>query len=279
MPLSESARHPDLQGVERTLFVPMLVRAQAAVWCPLLDPQDRRAQELLARAGDTLPPHPTDAVTALNILWRTGKIKALGGQFFGHFPHVQGINLGAGLSDYFQWLDNGENRWLDIDLPEVVALRQQLMPPPDSRVEVMAEDLRVPGWWERLGLQRHNHHNPLLLISEGMLMYMQPTEVKAFFQEIGAHAPEGTELLCDFISPLGIGQLSPATGFGENAASFHWGAHNGLEIANLHPRLELLDQHSVAEAYGWCGPWLEAMWSPMTGGPLYALAHLKVSDD
>ena len=101
---------------------------------------------------------------------------------------IGSFNLGAGLSDYFQWLDNGKNRWLDIDLPDVVALRQQLMPHTDARRETRIGDLRTAGWWNRLGLQRHNHRNPLLLISEGVLMYMQPTEVKVFFQEIGEHA-------------------------------------------------------------------------------------------
>lgn len=274
-----SAHPPELHGVQATLLTPLLVRAQAPVWCPMLDPGDERARQALERWRPAPGEQPVDPATTLNILWRTHKIKELAHQFFGHFSHVQGINLGAGLSDYFQWLDNGENRWLDIDLPDVVQLRQKLMPPSGPRAEVLAEDLRVPGWWERLGLQRHNHHHPLLLISEGVLMYMQPSEVKAFFQEIGAHAPEGSELLCDFISPLGIGQVTPARWQAQDAVDFHWGAHNGMEIASLHPRLELLDQHSVAEVYGWCGPWLEMLWSPLMGGPLYGLAHLKVSDD
>ena len=110
-------------------------------------------------------------------------------------------------------------------------------------------------------------------------MYMQPTEVKAFVQEIGAHAPEGSELLCDFISPLGIGQPSPANREPGETVTFAWGAHNGQEIASMHPRLELLDQHSAAEAWGWGGSWLETLYTPWTGGPMYGLAHLKVSDD
>lgn len=279
MPAPHAPTPPLLHGVERTLFVPLIARAQAPLWCPLLDPQDACAQDVLARSGRDPSEYPTDMATVLNVLWRTRKIKDIASGFFEHFPHVQGVNLGAGLSDYFQWLDTGRNRWLDVDLPEVVALRQQLMPEASARVELRPENLCEPGWWARLGLQRHNHHNPLLLITEGVLMYMQPTEVKAFFNEIGEHAPEGTELLCDFISPLGIGQCIRANNRPGDAVPFLWGAHNGLEIASFHPRLELLEQHSVAEVYGWGGPWLEMLCAPLTGGPLYGLAHLKVSDD
>ncbi len=279
MLMSTPAPLPALDGVAHTLWLPLLVRARASAWHPLFDPHDEHAGAVLQRCGalpiDTLP----DTATAVNILWRTQKIKALAGDFFSHFAHVQGVNLGAGLSDYFQWLDNGQNRWIDVDLPEVVALRQQLMPERPERAQLLSDDLRVAGWWERLGLQKENHHNPLLLISEGVLMYMTPVEVKTFFHEIGEHAPEGSELLCDFISPLGIGRAPVAASPAGQPVTFGWGAHNGLEIASLHPRLELLEQHSVAEAYGWLGPWLEALWSPVTGGPLYGLAHLKVSDD
>lgn len=269
-----------LHGVERTLLMPMIVRARAATLCPWLDPQDACAGKALAHSGSTWPGPPADAASIVNILWRTRMIKAIGQDFFGRFPHVQGINLGAGLSDYFQWLDNGQNRWMDVDLPEVVALRRHWLPRHPSRHETLSEDLRAPGWWTRLGLQRHNHHHPLLLVCEGVLMYLTPTEVARLLREIGECAPEGSELLCDFISPLGIGRTLPCE---DNPpaepVTFRWGAHNGQEIASLHPRLELLEQHSVAEAWGWGGSWLENLFTPFTGGPMYGLAHLKVSDD
>lgn len=270
---------PHLHGVAHTLFLPMVVRAQAGIFCPWLDPQDQHAQTLVDRMGAQMPAFPVDGATALNILWRTRMIRDIGQDFFERYAHVQGINLGAGLTHYFQWLDNGRNRWMDVDLPEVMDLRRQLMPQTLARHEIRTDDMRVPGWWNRLGLQKHNHHNPLLLIVEGVLMYMHPTEVKAFFNEIGDHAPEGSELLCDFISPLGIGQPSPANREPGETVTFAWGAHNGQEIASLHPRLELLDQHSAAEAWGWGGSWLETLCTPWTGGPMYGLAHLKVSDD
>lgn len=279
MPRSHALPPPDLHGVARTLFLPLIARAQAPLWCPMLDPQDIRAAQTLALAGEAAKDCPIDGISAINILWRTQTIKQLGKDFFTRYPHAQGVNLGAGLSDEFQWLDNGQNRWMDVDLPEVVALRRRWMPSLNPRIELRAEDLRTPGWWSRLGLQRHNHHNPLLLVCEGVLMYMHPNEVKAFLKEIGEHAPDGSELLCDFISPLGIGQTTRANHHPGDSTAFHWGAHNGLEISAQHPRLELLEQHSVTEAYGWAAPWLETLCAPLLGGPLYGLAHIKLSDD
>ena len=157
----------------------------------------------------------------------------------------------------------------------MIALRRQLLPTANVRHTMQADNLRKPGWWKRLHLQRHQ--GPLLLVCEGVLMYMQADEIQAFFDEIGRHAPAGTELVFDFISPLGIGQAIAANRHADESTPFTWGVQHAQDMARLHPRLQGLAEHSVAEAYGWCGCWLEALWRPLTGGPLYGLAHLRVS--
>lgn len=266
-----------LMGVQRTLFLPLIVRAQAPHLCPPMDPADAHAARVLQASGENPMDYPMDVATVINILWRTQMIRTLGSDFFTRYPRAQGVNLGAGLSHYFQWLDNGWNRWLDADLPEVVSWRQSLIPENEPRCQSSEVDLSQPGWWERLGLPPQHHPQPLFIITEGVLMYLRPEEVKALLQEIGTHAPEGTELVCDFISPMGIGHTTLANHHGDDNATFTWGAHSGLEIADLHPRLELLGQHSVSEAWGW--NWLEMLLTPWVGGPMYGLAHIKVSDD
>lgn len=240
----------------------------------MLDPGDARAHDVLTRSGESPQSYPTDTPTAINILWRTCKIKAMARQFFECHPSALGINLGAGLTDYFQWLDNGRNRWLDVDMPPVVALRRQWLTADHRRHTTRTDNLQTPGWWQRLQLQQHR--TPLLLVCEGVLMYLQADEIAAFFREIGEQAPAGTELVCDFISPWGIGQTIAANRHAEEGTAFTWGTRHAQDLAGLHPRLQLVAEYSVAEAYGWCGAWLESLWSPLTGGPLYGLAHLRV---
>ncbi|MFM7025025.1 MAG: class I SAM-dependent methyltransferase [Limnohabitans sp.] len=271
--------HPDpcvaLHGVQRSLFIPLIVRAQAAAWCPMLDPGDAHAHNMLSRSGEPPGHYPTDMPTAINILWRTCRMRDIARHFFTQHPLAHGINLGAGLTDYFQWLDNGRNHWLDVDLAPVIALRRQLLPTRPKRHTMRVYDLRTAGWWQRLQLQRRRA--PLLLVCEGVLMYMQADEIQAFFREIGEHAPTGTELVCDFISPLGIGQTIAANRHPGDVTTFTWGTQHAQDLTRMHPRLQLVSEYSVAEAYGWCGSWLEALWSPLTGGPLYGLAHLRVT--
>lgn len=275
---SQSAEIAELHSVPRTLLIPLAARAKAAMAFPALDPQDLFAQTALQASGTEVDTSPADAAVMVNVLWRTRLIKQLGRAFFDHHPNSPGVDLGAGLAHHFQWLDNGCNSWLDVDLPEVIALRQSLLCCTAPRCQHQASDLTSPGWWSRLALPHSHPPDPTLVVCEGVLMYLQPSQVRQLIREIATHAPVDSELLIDFMSPLCIGQaLIPR--MGEPAgAPFTWGAHNGLEIARIHPRLELLAQYSVAEAYGWGAHWSELLWRPLIGGPLYGLAHLRVSD-
>lgn len=273
-----------LGEVPRTLLIPLAARARGGSLAPALDPQDRCADAVLARSGVEVEDIGGDPATVVNILWRTQLIKQCGQAFFERHPEASGINLGAGLAQYFQWLDTGRNHWWDVDLPAVLALRRRWLLPNASgqprapRCRELALDLNRPDWLQGLRKALRQHQGPWLLLIEGVLMYLAPAQVRAVLRALAEHAPEGSELLCDFISPLGIGHAGLSPSMDCTAAEFRWGAHNGSEIAALHPRLELLAQHSVAEAYGWGASLLDFCSQSWTGGPLYALAHLRVGE-
>lgn len=269
---------PLLGAVPSTLLVPLVARARGASVYPWLDPQDTQARHVLQNTGATVDPLLQDRASVLNVLWRTQLIKHIGMDFFRHYPASQGINLGAGLSDYFQWLNNGHNRWLDVDLSPVVDLRQTLLQAHSDTAENGCIDLTQDGWWQRLPLNGRASGQPLLLVCEGVLMYLTPTQVRAVLKEIGNNAPEGSELVCDFMTPMGIGRADMAPSVSGTGAEFRWGAYNGLEVARLHPRLELIAQHTVAEAYGWACCWAEMCLTPWTGGPMYGVAHLHITE-
>ncbi len=269
---------PLLEAVPSTLLIPLVARAKGASIFPWLDPGDSQAQHVLQDMGTHVMALLQDRPSVLNVLWRTQLIKEIGRAFFERYPQALGVNLGAGLSDYFQWLNNGHNRWLDTDLEDVVSLRHALLSAPCAEAKDASIDLSQHGWWQHLPFKGHGKPQPLLLVCEGVLMYLTPTQVQTVLQEIGDHAPEGSELVCDFMTPLGIGHTALAPSVAGTGAQFLWGAHNGLEVARLHPRLELVAQHTAAEAYGWVSCWTEMCLTPWTGGPMYGVAHLQLTE-
>ena len=64
-------------------------------------------------------------------------------------PEATIINLGCGLDGTFRWVDNGLCRGYNIDLPDVINLRNRLLPA-GEREENIACDLNDFSWMDRI---------------------------------------------------------------------------------------------------------------------------------
>jgi len=266
-----------LPAVPSTLLIPLAARAHGGRCFPWLACGDAVAAGLLQRLGEDASAYLADLPTVLNVLWRTQLIKQAAQAFFAEHPAGQGANLGCGLSHYFQWFDTGANQWLDADLPEVVQLRGQLLAC-GPRMRCAEVDIAKPGWWRRLGLPQGADAPPVLVICEGVLMYLEPAQVRAVLAEFARCAPRGSRLLLDVLTSWAVGHADMHPSVGPTGAQFRWGVAQTQELADAHPRLRLLQAHSVSECYGWPGFALESLWCPWLGAPLYGMAMLGLQD-
>jgi O-methyltransferase involved in polyketide biosynthesis len=264
-----------LPPVPSTLLIPLAARAHGGRYFPQLDCGDAQAAQLLQQLGTDVSPYLADRPTLLNVLWRTRRIRAAAQAFFTVHPQSWGVNLGCGLSQYRQWLEPATH-WLDADLPAVMALRRRLLPAAGPQQHSASIDLQAPGWWPALQLPPEALAQPLFVLCEGVLMYLTPAQVRQVLQEFADHAPPGSRLVLDAIAHCGVGQAGWHASVGRTGAQFHWGIGCLGELTRMHPRLHLHSSYSVAECYGWLGLWLEALWRPWIGAPLYTLAVLEV---
>ena len=267
-----------LPAVPSTLLIPLAARAYGGRYFPWLDCGDAVAAQLLERLEVDASATLDDLPTVLNVLWRTRAIKEAGAAFFSQHPQGWGVNLGCGLTHHFQWLDTGANHWLDADLPAVMALREALLSPRCPRQRHAQVDLTQPGWWQRLGLAQGAGAQPVLVVCEGVLMYLQPDQVRAVLAEFAQHAPAGSRLVLDALTRQAVGHAGVHASVGATGAEFCWGVGRMAELADAHPRLALLREQSVSECYGWAGLALDMLTRPWLGAPLYGLATLGVED-
>lgn len=277
-----SAHSPlsSLNNLEGTLLIPLAARALGARLHQSLNPHDRFAAQLLRQCAVRVKELEDDPYTILNILWRTQVIKAAGVGFFQQHPRGTGVNLGCGLSRHFQWFDNGLNRWIDADTAHVIQLRHRLMQTRQkSRTKDRScdrvVDLRHAGWWKAV-FQNAPASEPIFFLLEGVLMYLNPAEVTMIIRTIAEKAPNGSHLLCDFISPIGVGHARDNATMAPTGAEFRWGAKGACDFLEMHPWLRLVCQHSVSEVYGPWGPWIEWSFTPWSSGPLYAMAQFEI---
>lgn len=266
-----------LPAVPSTLLIPLAARAAGPQQFPWLDCHDAHAANLLHCLDVNPERYVADAPTVINILWRTREIKTIGAAFFQRWPSALGVNLGCGLSSHFQWFENGRNGWVDADLPEVFALREALLPPPTPRWCNTTVDLREPDWWSALALPPRDADTPVLVLCEGVLMYLEPPQVHQVLRSFAEHAPAGSLFVLDTLSALAVGRASLHASVGRTGAEFHWGLRGPQELTGVHPRLRLQTLSSVTECYGWAAQATEACWQPWLGVPLYGLATLGLA--
>ena len=268
--------HPRLSAVQQTMLIPLVARALGGGLFPGHACGDQQAAELVRRLQLPTAPYLVDRPTVLNILWRTQVIRDAGLAFFARHPQAWGVNLGCGLSHYFQWLDNGSNTWLDADMPQSMELRRRLLPPDTERQRSAIIDLRRPQWWQDLNLPAQALGQPLFMLCEGVLMYLQPQQVRHVLHSFAAQAPAGSRLVIDILAGCAVGMAQWHASVGPTKAQFHWGIRSLQELTDCHPRLRLLATHSVAASHGWMGLAAERMWNYWSSTPLYGVVELGV---
>ena len=274
MPLTTET--PVLSAVPSTLRIPLAARALGDTLFPQLAVDDRYAAEALARMGDDGQQWLQDRQSVYGLLARTRRFRDQAREFVAHHPDAQVVNLGCGLSDYLQWIDNGRMTLTDADLPEVMAIRREILPSRHER-HVLAElDLTAPDWWEGLGLPASRDERPVFLMSEGVFMYLEPATVHAALASFGERAPAGSLFTFDVMCWLTAGRARYHGSVKHTDAEFHWGPRKLADLTAPHPRLTLQAAHQVMGGFNLFYKLLQPTFKTITGVPFYAVYALGI---
>lgn len=267
-----------LDDVPFTLLIPLAARAFGDAMFPAKAIHDAYAAAALRSLDTDISHFLEDRPSVYGVLSRTRIFCDLAREFFSRFPRALGVNLGCGLACYFQWLDRRSNRWLDADLPQVMALRKQLLPAGGKRLRHADVDLRRPGWWDRLDLPDQRDEVPVLLICEGVLMYLEPAQVQCVLREFGENAPAGSELLCDTLCWLAVGCAALHPSVRHTNAQFRWGPSSLADFTAPHPRLVLRSEHPVMDEYGFPLSLIDASFRALYGMSMYGITRLRITN-
>ncbi|MEV7186766.1 class I SAM-dependent methyltransferase [Kitasatospora sp. NPDC093102] len=109
--------------------------------------------------------------------------------FLAREPRGTVVCLGEGLETQYWRVDNGRAHWLSVDLPDVVALREELLPP-GSRQRYLAADATELGWADEVDRNRE-----VLVTAQGLLMYLPPARVRSLIAGCAERFPGGSLVL------------------------------------------------------------------------------------
>lgn len=210
-----------LRGAAETLFIPVWARAKETCRSDGLI-KDPHAVRIVGQLGFDFERFQQGWKSQLGVVLRTLLFDEVVRRHLEKHEHSTIINLGAGLDARFLRVDNGAVRWFDLDLAEVIALRQSFFVE-SERYRCLAFDLRDPAWPAAVTVQE-----PLLILAEGVSMYLNEAENRTLLNLLTERfAP--AELLMDFMSPWLARNTARHDLVSKTSAQFRFGlAHAGL---------------------------------------------------
>lgn len=159
--------------------------------------------------------------------------------FLQRHPTGTVVQLGSGLDARFQRVDNGRVLWFDLDFPDVIALRRQLVPEME-RDRYLATSVLDTGWMDQVVCLAGS---PVLFVAEAVLPYLEEVEVKELVIGLQQRYP-GAELVTDVCTPFAVRTDNLQLLVAGSAARLHWAVRDPRELESWSPGIRLVESFS-----------------------------------
>ena len=232
----------ELTGVPETALWNLYQRASAARAGHLDDP---RAVEVLVRLDYSIERFdlPYRGLAARLHAQRARTVDAALRRVLSGTPDATVVALGEGFETQFWRVDDGRLRWLSLDLPEVVAVRREVLPD-GPRNRTLAGSAADAEWTAQVDRER-----PVIITAQGLLPYFERDEVHRLLTAWARLLP-GAWLLFDAVTTQlqAVRRRNPLPG-GYRPPEWTWTVDAG-ELRQLRELPGLKDLHEVPQAGG-----------------------------
>jgi len=158
--------------------------------------------------------------------------------FLARHPDAVVLHLGCGLDGRaFRLAPAPSVLWFDVDRPTVIELRRRLYDDTDG-YRMIGSSVTDPQWLDHVPTGR-----PTLVVAEGLLMYLQESEVRQLLERLTDRFDSG-ELQFDTLS-----RLAPLLSKVLTKGIIKWGIRNVGDLETWNPRLRFLEQTPVLAGY------------------------------
>jgi O-methyltransferase involved in polyketide biosynthesis len=159
----------ELGQVQETLFIPLVGRAEESKKRrPLL--RDPKAAEILESVGFDWSKY--NWAGGWTTVLRSATFDIWVKNFLAENPGGSVVELGTGLNTRFERVDNGTVHWIDLDLPDTIALRRRFFTDTGRR-RMVAASLTDDSWWDTV----RELPGPYFFLADGVLPYLTEEDV------------------------------------------------------------------------------------------------------
>src|SRR5215213_9780517 len=176
---------PAFTPIEESLFLTLCGRALD--YCsPHSILADAMADEIVRKLDYDCGKFRLSASPIINIALRAKKLDEVALRFVTSHPDAVALDLGAGLDTRMLRIAPPPTvDWYDIDFPEVITARRQLIPD-RTNAHGVGTDLIDPNWLEAIPTAR-----PAVIVADGLLAFLTQEDMISLLKRLTSHFPSG----------------------------------------------------------------------------------------
>ena len=225
-----------LTGVPETMLQTIYARAKESKGRGAI--HDSKAEEIISSLDYDFSIADKDAAMHSGVIARTIVLDKLTKDWLAKNSGAVVVNIACGL-DTRCYRMKGYAHWYNLDLPETMEVREKLLPE-DGAISQLAMSA-MDDWGEMIS----ERDTPVLVIIEGLTMYLTESDVTRIFEVISARFDNVT-VFVEVMNPMVVKSFKEKSIEGSHA-KFTWGIKNGKAFAELLSGFTFTEEHSLTE--------------------------------
>lgn len=216
---------PTLSGAAETMLQSFYARAQYSK-SKKHKFYDAKAVELVEKIDYDFAAAAKDSTMSNGVIARTLVFDELVKAFIAENPDCTVVNIACGLDTRFYRMDNGKITWYNLDLPETIAVRDQIFGE-SGRVSTIGISVTDPAWAKEVAV-----HGKLLFIIEGLSMYLTREE-NAKMLAIIRESFDNAYVLMECLAKMWVSKEGVEKSIQNTGAKFVFGADAFADIQDI----------------------------------------------
>jgi O-methyltransferase involved in polyketide biosynthesis len=235
-------------SIAETLYIPLLMKSRQTNAKNAFF-KDTKAGEILGKIDYDFSNFGKSTLSSLSVAIRAKYFDDLTRHFITTNKNPIVVNIGCGLDTRYDRVgkESAQAIWYELDLPEVIKLREQLIAKPANSNYLPYSMLDI-NWMEEVK-EKHFTGN-FLFILEGVLMYFDKEDQVYFFQELAKKFPH-SDLNFDVINKWMSKNSHRHNTAKKTNASFKFGVDNDQEFENWTTHLKHQDTKLFTDFKEW----------------------------
>ncbi len=204
---------------QETLLIPLFSKARNNLIFV-----DEKARQILDGVQYDFSQLKVPKKTAVTLCMRAKQLDEYTRQFLSAHPQALILHLGCGLDSRCLRVSHPQAAWIDLDLPDVIELRKKFYQQgeKDFMIPSSVTDLE---WMDQVPPEGR----PVLVIAEGLLMYLDEKDVRALILALHQRFP-GCSMAFDAFSKLTAERVKAHPSLQKTGAVIQWGIDDPHEI-------------------------------------------------